>query len=215
MTLSTPQLPVALSPGLLLVLSAPSGAGKTTLAHMLLQQFPPPQALFSISHTTRPPRGQERNGKDYHFVDVETFQQMIEENQFVEWAEVHGNFYGSSRSLIDQAMATRGIAVFDIDVQGGTSIKRKFPDATLVYVLPPSMAELERRLRARGTDADAVIRRRLLTARAEIEKGVETYDYLVINDRLDEAFQQLRSIVVAERARRGRVDLAGLKLSTS
>ena len=116
---------------------------------------------------------------------------------------------------LDQAMATRGIAVFDIDVQGGNAIKRKFPDAILVYVLPPSWEELDRRLRSRGTDADDVIRRRLLTARAETQKGVETYDYLVINDRLDDAFQQLRSIVVAERTRRGRVDLAGLKLSSS
>jgi guanylate kinase len=212
MTPTNPQVPTVLSPGLLIVLSAPSGAGKTTLARMLLDTFP--RALFSISHTTRPPRGQEQHGKDYHFVDVETFQGMIEANQFVEWAEVHGNFYGSSRSIIDQAMAARGIAVFDIDVQGGTAIKRKFQDATLVYVLPPSMAELERRLRARGTDADPVIRRRLLTARAEIEKGVESYDYLVINDLLDDAFQQLKSIVVAERARRGRVDLRPLKLSS-
>jgi guanylate kinase len=213
MTVTNPQMQAVLSPGLLLVLSAPSGAGKTTLAHMLLEQFP--QALFSVSHTTRPPRGQERDGKDYHFVDVETFQRMIEGNQFVEWAEVHGNFYGSSRAIIDQAMATRGIAVFDIDVQGGNAIKRKFPEAILVFVVPPSWEELERRLRSRGTDADDVIRRRLLTARAETQKGVETYDYLVINDRLDEAFQQLRSIVVAERTRRGRVDLAGLKLSSS
>ena len=198
-------------PGLLLVLSAPSGAGKTTLARMLVKEFP--QALFSISHTTRPPRGQEKNGVDYHFVDTLTFQRMIDENQFVEWAEVYGNFYGSSRGIIDEAHATRGIAVFDIDVQGGTTIKRKFPDARLIYVLPPSMEELERRLRSRGTDSDDVMRRRLLTARSELERGVESYDYLVINDRLEDAFQELQSIVIAERCRRGRVDLSGLKLA--
>lgn len=202
-----------LGPGLLLVLSAPSGAGKTTLARMLLKEFP--RALFSVSHTTRAPRGQERDGVDYHFVDTRTFQRMIDENQFVEWAEVYGNFYGSSRGIIDEAHATRGIAVFDIDVQGGSSIKRKFPDARLVYVLPPSMEELERRLRSRGTDSDDVMRRRLLTARSEIERGVESYDYLVINDQLDAAFEELRSIVIAERCRRGRVDLSGLKIASA
>ena len=203
--------PQTTRPGLLLVLSAPSGAGKTTLAHLLLEEFP--TALFSVSHTTRAPRGQEVDGKDYHFVDTLTFQRMIDENQFVEWAEVYGNFYGSSRSIIDLAHATRGIAVFDIDVQGGNNIKRKFPDARLIYVLPPSMEELERRLRSRATDSADVMRRRLLTARSEIERGVESYDYLVINDRLEEAFQELRSIVIAERCRRGRVDLAALKLA--
>lgn len=207
---TNPQMPAVLSPGLLLVLSAPSGAGKTTMAHMLLKQFP--QARFSISYTTRLPRGQEKESVDYHFVDTLTFREMIDRNQFVEWAEVHGNFYGSSRSIIDEAQTSRGIAVFDIDVQGGNAIKRKYPDAILVFVLPPSMDELERRLRSRGTDSDDVILRRMLASRAEVEKGVDTYDYLIVNDRLEDAFQQLRSVVVAERARRGRVDLSRLKL---
>lgn len=203
-----PQIP---GPGLVLVLSAPSGTGKTTLARMLLKEFP--QALFSVSHTTRSPRGQEQDGVDYHFVDTLTFQRMIDENQFVEWAEVYGNFYGSSRAIIDEAHTTRGIAVFDIDVQGGTTIKRKFPDARLIYVLPPSMEELERRLRSRGTDSDDVMRRRMLTARSELERGVESYDYLVMNDRLEDAFEELKSIVIAERCRRGRVNLSGLRLA--
>lgn len=201
----------ATEPGLLLVLSAPSGAGKTTLARRLLTAFP--TALFSVSHTTRRPRGQERDGVDYHFVDPATFRRMIDENQFVEWAEVYGNFYGTSRAIIDQAHATRGIAVFDVDVQGGTSIKRKFPEARLVYILPPSLEELERRLRGRGTDSDDVVQRRLLTARSEMERGTETYEYLVINDRLEDAYRQLESIVIAERCRRGRVDLSALKLA--
>ena len=209
---TNPQMPAVVSPGLLLVLSAPSGAGKTTLAHMLLDEFP--LSRFSVSHTTRPPRGQEKDGVDYHFVDTLKFQQMIERKEFVEWAEVYGNFYGSSRSIIDEAYTSRGIAVFDIDVQGGTSIKRKYPDAITIFILPPSMEELERRLRQRATDSDDVIRRRMLVSRAEVEKGVETYDYLIINDRLEDAFSQLRSIVIAERARRGRVDLAALKLPT-
>ena len=207
---TNPQIPIVLDPGLLLVLSAPSGAGKTTLARMMQKSFP--QADFSISYTTRAPRGTEQHGKDYFFVDVQTFNAMIDKNEFVEWAEVHGHFYGSARSTVDNAFATRGIAVFDIDVQGGNAIKRKFPDAVLIFILPPSMDELERRLRSRGTDADDVIRRRLLAARNEVQKGCESYDYLVINDRLDDAFRQLESIVIAERTRRGRVDLTALSL---
>lgn len=207
---TNPQIPIQLSPGLLLVLSAPSGAGKTTLARMIQKSFP--EADFSISYTTRAPRGAEQNGRDYHFVDVETFNAMIDKNEFVEWAEVHGHFYGSARSTVDKSFSSRGIAVFDIDVQGGNAIKRKYPDAVLIFILPPSMDELERRLRARGTDADDVIRRRLLAARNEVQKGCDTYDYLIINDRLDDAFRQLESIVIAERSRRGRVDLSALRL---
>lgn len=207
---TNPQIPAALSPGLLLVLSAPSGAGKTTLARMIEKQFP--EAEFSVSYTTRAPRGQEQHGKDYHFIDPLTFQQMIDRNEFVEWAEVHGNFYGSSKQVIDHSLRPGGIGVFDIDVQGGSAIKRKYPDAVCIFILPPTMDELERRLRARGTDSEDVIRRRMLAARSECEKGAQGYDYLVINDRLDDAFDQLRSIVIAERARRGRVDLAALRL---
>jgi guanylate kinase len=207
---TNPQIPIVLSPGLLLVLSAPSGAGKTTLAHMLVKQFP--HAEFSISYTTRSARGAERNGKDYHFVDTAVFRQMIERNEFVEWAEVHDNFYGSSKRVIEHSYQPGGIAVFDIDVQGGTSIKRKYPDAVCIFILPPSMEELERRLRARGTDSEDVIGRRMLAARAECERGAMAYDYLVLNDRLDEAFEQLKSIVIAERSKRGRVDISALRL---
>jgi guanylate kinase len=210
---TNPQLPQALSPGLLLVLSAPSGAGKTTLARMLEREFP--GAEFSISYTTRAPRGTEQDGKDYHFVDPLKFQQMIDGNEFVEWAEVHGHFYGSSKKVVAQSWKPGGIGVFDIDFQGGTTIKRKYPDAVCIFIVPPSMAELERRLRARGTDTDDVIRRRMLAARNECEKGALGYDYLVINDQLEDAFQQLRSIVIAERSRRGRVDISALKLQTT
>jgi guanylate kinase len=207
---TNPSVPVTPAPGLLLVLSAPSGAGKTTLAHRLVVEFP--EAKFSVSYTTRAPRGAEKNGSDYHFIEPLQFREMIDRGEFVEWAEVHGHFYGTARSLVEKTRESRGISVFDIDVQGGSAIKRKFPDAVLVFVLPPSMAELERRLRARGTDADDVIQRRMLAARAEVEKGVQTYDYLIINDHLDQAFAELRSVVIAERARRGRVDLTPLKM---
>lgn len=209
---TNPLIPITPAPGLLLVLSAPSGAGKTTLARRLEQEFP--QAEFSISFTTREPRGQEKDGVDYHFVDHRTFRQMVDHHDFIEYAEVHGNYYGTSRGIAERVFATRGIAVFDIDVQGGLKIKSRFPDAVLVFILPPSMEELERRLRGRGTDKDETIHRRMLAARSEIERGLESYDYLVINDDLEPAYQELRSVVIAERARRGRVDLSRLNLQS-
>ncbi len=211
---TNPQIPMQVAPGLLLVLSAPSGAGKTTLARMLLEAFQP-KAQFSISYTTRSPRGAEQDGRDYHFVDPATFQKMILRGEFIESAEVHGNFYGSAKSVVDTAFATREIAIFDIDVQGGNSIKRKYPDAVLIFIIPPSMGELERRLRQRGTDSDDVISRRMLAARHEVERGIESYDYLVINDDLQSAFQTLKAIVIAEQTRRGRVDLTGLELHSA
>jgi guanylate kinase len=198
----------AIHRGLLLVLSAPSGTGKTTLARRFVEAHP--EAEFSISMTTREPRGAERDGVDYHFVDALTFQRMIERDEFVEWAEVHGNFYGSPRSGVDRAFKTGGIAVFDIDVQGGCSIQRGYPEAVLVFVLPPSMAELERRLRERGTESEDSIRRRMLAARSELELGARAYDYLVVNDSVEQAYAELESIVTAERCRRGRVDLVAL-----
>ena len=200
----------AIHRGLLLVLSAPSGTGKTTLARRFVGAHP--EAAFSVSMTTREPRGAERNGVDYHFVDSLTFQGMIERDELVEWAEVHGNFYGSPQAAVDRAFSTGGIAVFDIDVQGGQSIQRRFPEAVLVFVLPPSMAELERRLRERGTESEDSIRRRMLAARSELEHGVRAYDYLVVNDSVDRAYEELEAIVTAERCRKGRVDLVALGL---
>ncbi|WP_375744032.1 guanylate kinase [Corallococcus interemptor] len=204
--------PTGLQPGLLLVLSAPSGAGKTTLAHRLLKEMP--DGIFSTSVTTRRPRGKEQEGVDYHFVGVAAFQEKIEKGEFVEWAEVHGHFYGSPQSVVDEARTRRGSAIFDIDVQGGQAIKRKHPDAVLIFVLPPSMEELERRLRDRQTDSDETIRRRMLAARSEIERGIASYDYIVVNDDFERAYQELRSVVVAEKCRRGRVDLSKLKFGS-
>jgi guanylate kinase len=198
----------AIHRGLLLVLSAASGTGKTTLARRLVQAHP--DAEFSVSVTTREPRGAERDGVDYRFVDALTFQRMIEQDELVEWAEVHGNFYGSPQSVVERAFSTGGIAVFDIDVQGGRSIRRRYPEAVLVFVLPPSMDELERRLRERGTESEDAIRRRMLAARSELEQGTHDYDYVVVNDTVDRAYAELEAIVSAERSRRGRVDLAAL-----
>ena len=199
-------------PGILLVLSAPSGAGKTTLARRLLQDQELQGAQFSISYTTRSPRGAEQNGVDYHFVDTAAFNARIEAGQFLEWAEVHGHFYGSSQAVADEVIQGRGIAVFDIDVQGGIKIKQKHAHAVLVFIMPPSLAELERRLRDRKTDSDDAIGRRMLAARAEMERGTQSYDYLVVNDDFERAFRDLKSIVIAELCRRGRADLSGLRL---
>jgi guanylate kinase len=193
-------------PGLLLVLSAPSGAGKTTLAHRFRAAHP--DAVFSVSATTRAPRGAERDGVDYHFVTPERFAELVAQGALAEWAEVHGKRYGTLRSTVEQALRAGKIALFDIDVQGGEQLARAFPgDAVTVLIVPPSVAELERRLRGRSTDADDVIRRRLDAARDEVTRGLATYAYVVVNDDLEAALARLDAIAAHERARRaGRVD---------
>ena len=206
--MSTPPEPKT-SP-LLLVLSAPSGAGKTTMARRLLMEVP--NTLFSVSYTTRDPRGAEKDKVDYCFVDVASFQRKIDRGEFVEWAQVHDHFYGSPRSVIDDARQVNGVAVFDIDVQGGTAIKAQYPEAVLIFIVPPSMEELERRLRSRATDTEETITRRILAARNEMSRGTASYDYIIINDELEGAFAVLKAIVTAERARRGRVDVRSLRL---
>jgi guanylate kinase len=194
------------TPGLLLVLSAPSGAGKTTLAHRFRAAHP--EAVFSVSATTRAPRGEERDGVDYHFVPAERFARLVAEGAFAEWAEVHGQRYGTLRTTVEEALRARRVALFDIDVQGGAQIKAAWPDATAtVFILPPTVGELERRLRGRSTDSDEVIRRRLDAARAEVARGLATYDYVVLNDELEDALASLDAIAAHERARRaGRAD---------
>jgi len=189
---------------LLLILSAPSGTGKTTLARRLVAAHP--GAVFSVSYTTRAPRGHEKDGVDYHCVSEERFQQMIGEGAFVEWAKVHGHHYGTPRSSIDDA---KGLVVFDIDVQGGETIKKQHPDAVRALILPPSLAELERRLRARSTDDDATVRRRLHAAQIEMRLArLAGYEYWVVNDDLDRAYGDLEAIVRAEGCRAGRRSLA-------
>ena len=188
--------------GTLLILSAPSGAGKTTLARRLGQALGE-GCLFSISYTTRAPRGAEQNGVDYHFIERARFEAMIEAGEFLEWAEVHGNFYGTHRSYA-AAAHDREVVVFDIDVQGGEQIKRKHPEAVSVFILPPSEEELERRLRSRGTESDEAVERRLLAAQREIERGEACYDYLVVNDDLERALVDVQAILRAESCRRGR-----------
>jgi guanylate kinase len=188
---------------LLLILSSPSGAGKTTLTRMLLERCP--DLCFSVSHTTRRPRVTEIDGKDYHFVTHDRFTELASENAFLEWAEVHGNLYGTSIAEIERARATptcNGM-VFDIDYQGARQIKSKITDVVSVFVVPPSMHELERRLRGRASESEDILQRRFAVAKREIE-NYALFEYLVVNETLDGAFDELRSIVVSERARRQR-----------
>jgi guanylate kinase len=189
---------------LLLILSAPSGTGKTTLARRLVAAHR--GAVFSVSYTTRAPRGEEKEGADYHFVSAERFKEMIAQGAFVEWAQVHGHQYGTPRAAIDPKAS---LVVFDIDVQGGETIKKQYPDAVRALILPPSLAELERRLRARSTDDDATVRRRLHAAQIEIRLARSAgYEYWVVNDDLERAYGDLEAIVRAEGCRAGRRPLA-------
>lgn len=191
------------SHGLLLVISSPSGAGKTTLARRLAGEF---DLRFSVSYTTREPRKDEVQGKDYHFVSHARFAQMVEGHEFAEWAIVHGNHYGTSRATVDASLAEGVDCLFDIDYQGGRQIRHLWPqNSVLCFVLPPSMKELERRLRQRATDASDVIERRLATAHEELTHYGE-YDYLVVNDKLDQAYAKLRAIYVAAGCTRVRND---------
>jgi guanylate kinase len=188
---------------LLLIISSPSGAGKTTLTRDLLGYFE--DFTFSVSHTTRKPRANERDGHDYYFVSRPQFDDLITQQAFVEWAEVHGNFYGTSAAEIERARSEhRQGVVFDVDYQGARQIRAVRPDAVSVFVLPPSMDELRRRLRARAADDDATIERRYRNARAEIEH-YGLFDYVVVNDDLERTKLRMRSIVEAERARRTRM----------
>ena len=188
---------------LLLILSSPSGAGKTTLTRMLLDRFP--ELCFSVSHTTRAPRKNEVDGRDYHFIDRERFETLVHEGAFLEWAEVHGNLYGTSIAEIERARGRTGIhgMLFDIDYQGARQIRAKAPEVVGVFILPPSMSELEKRLRGRASESEEVVQRRFRTAQTEIEHYA-LFDYLIVNDKLEDAFAHLQGIVLAERSRRGK-----------
>jgi len=188
--------------GLLIVISAPSGAGKTTLCNALVSRFP--ALKESISYTTRQPRQGEQDGVDYHFVSVDRFKQMIAENGFAEWAEVHGNFYGTAIATLEQARVDGIDILLDIDCQGARILKDRGINGLFVFVLPPSMAELRRRLESRSSDAKEVIERRIARATEEIREA-RWYDYIVVNDRLDEAHEALASIVTAARQTTGRM----------
>jgi len=185
--------------GRIIVVSGPSGSGKSTLIREVREKVS--DLGYSISHTSRPPRGQEKNGVEYHFVSKENFQKMIDNGDFVEWAEVYQDLYGTSVSSLRSQITVGLDVIMDIDVQGARNIKEYFKEAVLIYALPPSLEVLEKRLRERGTDDEKAIRKRLKKAAKEIKNCV-SYDYLLFNDELDQAVEELKSIVVAEGCRR-------------
>jgi guanylate kinase len=190
-------------PGILFIISAPSGSGKSTLVNELLRLVPGLE--FSVSYTTRPPRGSERPGIEYHFIDRAAFEKMIARNEFLEHANVFGNYYGTAKHVFEDAASRGNDLVLDIDVQGATQIKAKHPNAVSVFILPPSRQVLEKRLRNRsvteGAAIDAVVERRLNEARKEIENS-PFYDYSLVNDQLDLSINLLKAIVLGERALR-------------
>ena len=184
------------SRGRLFIISAPSGAGKSTLGRLLRQRLP--ELAYSVSTTTRPPRPGEKDGQDYVFVDPARFRQGIAGGEWAEWAEVHGNYYGTSRAFIDAALAAGRDVLLDIDVQGAAQILERYPEAVTIFIMPPSMEVLRQRLVGRGTDSQDVIARRLADAQAEMACR-DRYRHVVVNDRLEEALEALLAILTAER----------------
>jgi guanylate kinase len=181
------------------IISAPSGSGKSTLVSRIRGTVP--ELEFSISYTTRKPRGAEKNGCEYFFVSREEFEEMIRRDEFLEHADVFGNYYGTSRLFLRKAQEQGKDLLLDIDVQGAAQIKEKLHEAVSIFVLPPNRGELEQRLRSRGQDSEAVIQRRLDTATREIE-NYDKYDYILVNDHLDDSVKALEAILLSERQKR-------------
>lgn len=184
------------------IISAPSGSGKSTLVNQVRRLVP--GLKFSISYTTRAPRAGEQHGREYYFVSRAEFEEMIGRDEFLEYAEVFGNWYGTARRFLHEAEQTGEDLLLDIDVQGAARIKRKIPRAVSIFILPPNRSELEKRLRHRSLDAEDVIQRRLVTASREIE-NYGNYDYILVNenDRLEESTDALKSVLLAERRKQG------------
>jgi guanylate kinase len=188
------------------IISAPSGSGKSSLVDGVRKIVP--GLTFSVSYTTRAPRGHEQNGREYFFVSRTEFEAMIAKNEFLEYAEVFGNYYGTARRFLRTAEQDGTDLLLDIDVQGAAQIKSKIPGAVSIFILPPNRQELEKRLRLRSLDAESVIQRRLVTASREIE-NYDKYDYILVNDRLDESIDVLQSILLAERLKRSGAQAQG------
>jgi guanylate kinase len=189
------------NPGSLFVIVAPSGAGKTSLVRGLLQNET--DVRLSVSFTTRQPRPGERDGIDYRFIGVEEFERLRSEGEFLEWARVHDNLYGTSRAWIEAQMAKGQDIILEIDCQGAEQVKRLYPDAVGIFIAPPSIEELARRLRARAQDEESVIQRRIDAAQAELAQA-ERFEYVIINQEFDIALEQLRAVVRAARVRYSR-----------
>ncbi|SOY58324.1 guanylate kinase [Cupriavidus taiwanensis] len=185
-------------PGNLFMVVAPSGAGKSTLVNALLAQDP--AIRLSISHTTRAPRPGEEDGREYHFVTVDAFRAARDRGDFLEWAEVHGNYYATSRVWIEQQMAQGNDVLLEIDWQGAQQVHQRFSNAVEIFILPPSLTALEERLKKRGQDEPNVIVRRLLAAGSEMAHASES-DYVIINEVFDDALEQLRNVISATRLR--------------
>jgi len=183
---------------LVYIISAPSGSGKSTLVNELRKLVK--HLEFSISYTTRPPRGSEQDGREYYFVPRSEFDEMVRQDEFLEHAEVFGNCYGTARRFLRDAESEGNDLLLDIDVQGAAQIKKKIPEAVSIFVLPPDRKTLEERLRKRSQDAEPVIQRRLVTASGEIE-NYDKYDYILVNDDLEQSVDALKAIVLAERLR--------------
>jgi len=185
--------------GILFVISAPSGTGKTTILKKVMARLP--GLNFSVSHTTRKPRADEQNGRDYFFVERTMFEQMIAKEQFIEWARVHDNYYGTSIAAVSERLGEGEDIILDIDVQGAAIIRQsKAVSAVQIFIAPPGRKVLEDRLRGRNTENEQTILLRLKNAEEEL-KAAQAYDYLVVNDQLEEAVETLTAIIVAERAR--------------
>jgi len=178
--------------GRLFIISAPSGTGKTTLCSAVLNRFP--DMLYSVSYTTRKPRNGEKSGIDYHFIKKKDFKDKIKDEKWAEWAEVHGNYYGTSTELLDKGLDSGRDIILDIDVQGTIRLLERYPESVTIFVMPPSIGELKRRLKLRNTDSGEVIARRLENAKMEMAKK-DLYLHVIINDQLPDAIEQLIAVI--------------------
>ncbi len=195
--------------GIVFVISSPSGGGKTTLVRRVMEQLP--GLRFSVSHTTRPPRSSEREGVDYFFVDRAVFEAMVKRGEFLEWAEVLGNLYGTAMKNVD-VLEREGADLFlDVDTQGARQVSEKLNHAVLIFILPPSPEVLERRLMKRGLDSAQTIQFRMANALKEIQEA-RKYHYVIVNNRLEEAADQLRAIIIAERSRKRKASILNKRL---
>jgi guanylate kinase len=194
--------------GILIVVSAPSGAGKTSLCEWAVGHVP--SLAHSVSHTTRAPRPHEVDGRHYHFVDETRFRAMAAQGEFAEWAEVHGHLYGTAHAELARHQSQGNDVILDIDTQGAALLRRRYPEAVSVFIVPPSWEVLESRLRQRHSDTEADIQRRLQRARDEVKESSQ-YQYVVVNDEFPRAAEELRAIILAERLRGSRVDMGFLQ----